>query len=173
MKKIILFLGLLIVSINFILACININTASISELDEIKWVGPTTAQYIIDARPFDSIDDLIRVSGIGEVKLQDIKDQGLACVEGDNSDTQRIISNEEKINNEEGNNEIVLTQTQEKNFEEREIQTINLNPKTINSDKNLSETIKSNYILYGLGIFSIFILLLLLLRRKQDKNEFE
>ena len=32
-------------------------------------------------RPFYSLDDLIRIKGIGEKKLEDIKKQGLACVE--------------------------------------------------------------------------------------------
>lgn len=38
-----LFVLVLLFSINFILACIDINTASLVELDEIKWVGPATA----------------------------------------------------------------------------------------------------------------------------------
>ena len=59
---------------------IDINTASLQQLGELKWVGDKTAQKIIDARPFSSVDDLLRVSGIGSKKLQDIKTQGLACV---------------------------------------------------------------------------------------------
>ena len=47
-----------------------------------------------------------------------------------------------------------------------------LNPKTINSDENVSKITESNYTLYGLGIFAIFIMILFLLRRKNDKNEF-
>ena len=59
---------------------IDINTATAEQLDEIAGIGPKYAQAIIDARPFSSIDDLIRVKGIGEKTLQKIKDQGLACV---------------------------------------------------------------------------------------------
>ena len=59
-----------------------INTASLEQLDEITGVGPVIAQRIIEARPFFSVDDLIRVKGIGEKTLQKIKDQGLAYVEG-------------------------------------------------------------------------------------------
>ena len=31
-------------------------------------------------RPFTSVDDLIRINGIGPFRLADIKAQGLACV---------------------------------------------------------------------------------------------
>jgi len=57
---------------------ININTASHEKLQKIVWVGPVTAQKIIEARPFYSLDEIIKVSGIGDKKLEDIKNQGLA-----------------------------------------------------------------------------------------------
>jgi len=59
---------------------ININTATQEQLDELTGIGPTYAKAIIDERPFSSLDDLIKVKGIGEKTLQKIKDQGLACV---------------------------------------------------------------------------------------------
>ena len=59
--------------------CININTASSTELERIVHVGPARAQEIISLRPFSSVDDLARVNGIGPARLADIKDQGLAC----------------------------------------------------------------------------------------------
>ena len=65
---------------------VEINTASLEQLDEIMGIGPALAQRIIEARPFASIDDLLRVKGIGEKTLQKIKDQGLAYIE-----TQAII----------------------------------------------------------------------------------
>ena len=67
----------------FVLAVeqVDINSATLSQLDEITGIGPTYAQRIIDARPFSSVDDLIKVKGIGEKTLQKIKDQGLAYVE--------------------------------------------------------------------------------------------
>ena len=59
---------------------ININAATLSQLDELTGIGPTYAQRIIDARPFSSIDDLNRVKGIGPATIQKIKNQGFACV---------------------------------------------------------------------------------------------
>jgi competence ComEA-like helix-hairpin-helix protein len=83
MKKflLLLFLILLFPAFTFGIDRININTASVEQLDNIIGIGPTLAQRIIDARPFSSVDDLARVKGIGNGKtLQKIKDQGFACV---------------------------------------------------------------------------------------------
>ncbi len=57
---------------------LNINTASVSELDTLPGVGPSTAQKIVDDRtangPFKRVEDLMRVSGIGEKKFESLKD---------------------------------------------------------------------------------------------------
>lgn len=60
---------------------IDINTAPSEELEKIIGIGPVLAQRTIEARPFNSLDDLIKVKGIGEITLQKIKDQGLAWVD--------------------------------------------------------------------------------------------
>ncbi|NMB00817.1 MAG: MBL fold metallo-hydrolase [Firmicutes bacterium] len=65
--------------------CVDINTASVEELQRIIHIGPALAQEIVRQReihPFKSIEELKRVSGIGEKRLADIKSEGLACVKG-------------------------------------------------------------------------------------------
>ena len=56
---------------------VDINTASLEELDSLPQIGPITAQSIIDYRvingPFKSIDGLLEVDGIGQVTFDKIK----------------------------------------------------------------------------------------------------
>jgi competence protein ComEA len=60
-------------------ARVNINTASMSDLDTLSGVGPSTAKAIIDYRtkngPFGSIEDLLNVRGIGPAKLDAMREQ--------------------------------------------------------------------------------------------------
>ncbi|MCL5010906.1 MAG: lamin tail domain-containing protein [Patescibacteria group bacterium] len=59
---------------------VDINAASLTGLETLTGIGPVKAQAIINARPFSSVDDLLKVKGIGEKTLEKIKQQGLACV---------------------------------------------------------------------------------------------
>jgi predicted flap endonuclease-1-like 5' DNA nuclease len=44
-------------------------------------MGSVRAAQIVALRPFSSLDELTRVSGIGPSHLNTIKGQGLACVD--------------------------------------------------------------------------------------------
>lgn len=57
---------------------VNINTASITELDSLPGVGEVTAQRIVEYRQqhsFTRIEDIMQVKGIGEAKFNKMKDR--------------------------------------------------------------------------------------------------
>lgn len=53
---------------------VNVNTASTEQLEQIKGIGPKTAEKIIEYREnhgaFTSLDQLANIRGIGEKSLQ-------------------------------------------------------------------------------------------------------
>ena len=53
--------------------CINANVASEQELKSLPGIGEAIARRLIEARPFSAIDDLLRVKGISENKLRDVR----------------------------------------------------------------------------------------------------
>ena len=63
---------------------VDLNTADETALDALPGVGPATAKRIVDDRnkngPFKSVEDLMRVSGIGPKKFDELK--GLVTTSG-------------------------------------------------------------------------------------------
>jgi competence protein ComEA len=57
---------------------VDLNTATLEQLDTLDGVGPATAQKILDYRQehggFDSVDELGQVPGIGEKRLAALRD---------------------------------------------------------------------------------------------------
>jgi len=57
---------------------VNINTATVEQLQELKGIGPKTAEAIVAYRSehgsFKSIDDLKQVKGVGDKSLGKIRD---------------------------------------------------------------------------------------------------
>jgi competence protein ComEA len=57
---------------------VNLNTATLAQLDTLPGVGPALAQRIVDFRTghggFRSVDELRKVEGIGEAKFAQLKD---------------------------------------------------------------------------------------------------
>jgi len=179
---------------------ININTATKEELDKITQIGPARAEQIIQLRPFNSVDDLIDVSGIGNITLSKIKEEGLACVneeqkipeevQENNTTEENPIENKDTGNNEENsknnksssedisesNDKTNYTYNKDIKYSET-AEVIKLTPtgkdiKT-NSDK---ENSVSRYAFYGLVTFCILLLVLFVLKIKKEKynkNEFE
>ena len=59
-------------------AVVNINQATVAELQRLPDVGQVTAERIVAYRtekgPFRSSDELVKVKGIGQKKLEKLKD---------------------------------------------------------------------------------------------------
>ena len=58
---------------------VNLNTATVADLDALPGIGPVLAQHVVDWRTehgrFASIDQLREVSGIGEAKYASLRDK--------------------------------------------------------------------------------------------------
>jgi len=183
MRKVILICFMFLISISLVFGLceegqIDINTATLVELDKIYGVGPVKAQAIINTRPFVSVNELIKVPGIGELTLDKILDQGLVCVEnevikeeiaeeevlGGNGGASDFARDEEELNERgqelEGGSEQTLTP-----------QVIKLNtPKDIKSEDNIEGLDKADYAKYGFIVFCILIGVLLILRNKKRQK---
>ncbi len=77
MKYVLALMLAMLASINLAFAVVDINTASVEELDTVKGIGPGKAQAIVDYRtkngPFKSVDDLKGVKGFGVKTLDKLR----------------------------------------------------------------------------------------------------
>ena len=57
---------------------VNLNTATAEQLETLPGIGPVLAQNILDYRtehgPFRTVEDLLNVSGIGDARLEQLRD---------------------------------------------------------------------------------------------------
>ncbi len=88
--------------------CHNINTANTVVLQRVKGIGPAKAQTIIDYRnqfgPFQSVDELTRVKGIGPVTVENFRRGGFCAQESTSTSNHsdrpsRAPSNDSITNN--------------------------------------------------------------------------
>jgi competence ComEA-like helix-hairpin-helix protein len=54
-------------------ALVDLNTATLEELDALPRVGPAMAAAIVQARPFRRVDDLRRVRGVGSTTFAQLR----------------------------------------------------------------------------------------------------
>jgi competence ComEA-like helix-hairpin-helix protein len=194
MGKTIFFLAIFLFFIEFSLAfCedgqIDVNYASLEELDNLYGIGQVKAQEIINSRPYNSVGDLDNVKGIGEKTLDGIIKQGLACVDEEEKNEEEEEKNEEKVSengDEENDNNIDDKKSSREDKEEKitileengeiipktmEIIRINSEPKDIKN--NNSQEKDKNYAYYGLGLFSVLLAFLFYIKNKKYRNEFK
>ena len=76
-----LFSALLALSASLAFAAVDVNTASVADLDSIKGIGPGTSSKIVDARKAAKFKDwgdfIARVPGIGDKRAVKLSSDGL------------------------------------------------------------------------------------------------
>lgn len=155
---------------------VDINSASLTELDKLYGIGPVKAQAIVDSRPFGSVDDLIDVNGIGEATLNGIKSQGLACIGEEVDVEEKPIKENTTIEKPVTNIQDIKPQTENTTMDLDTI-TLDSNTQSIKSGENSQVSDKNDgqsYAIYGLFAFAAVLGLLFLgkkvIERRKEKK---
>ena len=67
-------------SVEHAAVCIDLNRASLKDLTGLPHIGEKRALEVNAGRPWDSVNELTRIRGIGEARLGEIQETGKACV---------------------------------------------------------------------------------------------
>ena len=188
-----LFFALSFVSANCSSTQININTASLVDLDKLTGIGLSKAQAIVDARPYSTLEDLDRAIGIGPSTVSKIEQQGLACVDESIDNTPQQNTTEDVAKSLQESPESVADQTTNnvEKTQSNSIETgntvkplpasetdITLDPSesiiNLNSDNSITtekiiyeskNEIIRKYAIYAFAIFLILIIIILLIKK--------
>ena len=68
---------------------LDVNSATLEQLDLLPQVSPKTAESIIENRPYESLDQLIRANGIGKVRLALIRKHLIVRPEAEEKQTNK------------------------------------------------------------------------------------
>jgi hypothetical protein len=179
MKEVVILLAFVLSAAFISASCsgeqVDINSASLEELDKIVHVGHATAQRIINLRPFESLEELDKVPYISIGYIEEIKTQGLACIgdekskdedEEETSGESESLIEQQAIKGDSGGEE-------EKDAREKpELEPIKLTAKSIKSEGN-KENLKGSLALSGIIAFCIIFGAFFLFRQRRYKNEFK
>ena len=135
---------------------ININSASSNELEKLNGIGPVYAERIIEGRPFESVEDLVRINGIGEKTLKKIGLQDLACVE------DKIVRVDEKSDEKMKNPKKITSagETPKTNIAPQK-EKIVLNSAVKNSEELVYESKNAKILKYAPYAFSVFLIFII------------
>lgn len=159
---------------------VDINAATAEELQRLKGIGPVYSERIIDLRPYTSLDELIAVKGIGEVTLQNIKEEGLACIsEEDRSPEEDDATEKEESHEESRDTEPSSSEGKEPESEPPSSQSILssepilLEPKDIKTTST-AEKRDIDYAFLGIITLGLFMGLVVAMKyTRKDYNEFD
>lgn len=148
------------------------------ELDNLTGIGPAKAEAIVNSRPFASVDDLVRVSGIKNATLNGIKQQGLACVSLEINEVNNTEEENQTIPQSIQINSVPEMNNTSKIIEKPIIADVirlnsqNQNPKDIKTEVNVLTS--DNIAIYSLIAFCILLGVLFIAKKiKKPKTEFE